>query len=435
MIPDLERVKLGTTTEAVTSFGGLPLFLQMAKALGLEKKLNELVLKARDRGFKVAEFVFSLMGLLQSGGVALDDIEMLRRDEGWRRLVTVIPAANTLGEFLRRFKNRTLWKLGRIVLNTAVFVIRSVKLKEVTLDVDAFTVESQKANAAWNYDGELGFTPILVSCGELKMPMTGLWREGTASPASHIAGLLRRVMDRLCGIQLNARSDSAGYQVAVVTLCEERKASFTITARKTAAVLEAIGAIEEKNWQPYKGSAYPNRKQEVAETVHVMRDDEGSSTEAHRLIVVRWKPEGLELLPTYEYHAVYAEREGEAEEVLAWHRQRQDESENVNKEMVHGFGLEKLPCGDMKANAAYFQVAMLSSIVATAVKYLALPKEWQRLTMKTLRYRLVRCAGVVVRHARQRWLKIPHGYAFRDVFEEAWWRLMGLTSEFVASTA
>jgi hypothetical protein len=437
MIPNLERVKLGTTTEAITAFSGLSLFLQVAKALGLEKKLNQLALKARARGYAVAESVFSLMGLLQSGGVALDDIDVLRRDEGLQRLVSGIPAANTLGEFLRRFENRTLWALGRIVLNAAVMVIRSLKLKEVTLDVDAFTVESQKANAAWNYNGELGFTPIMVSCGELKMPMTGLWRGGNASPASHITGLLERVMERLSGTKLNVRSDSAGYQVGMVKLCEQKKASFTVTARKTKAVMEVIGAIPTENWQPYKGSAYPDRKQEVAETVHVMKGEkEEDYTEAHRLIVVRWVKEGMELLKEYEYHAVYAERDGKAEEVLTWHRKRQDESENVNKEMVVGFGLEKLPCGEMKANAAYFQIGMLAAIVATALKALTLPESWHSFTMKTLRFRLIHMAGVVVRHARQVWLKIPQGHAFQEIFEAAWWRIKGLTSEWASmSTA
>src|SRR3989338_11366808 len=99
---NLGRYKMGTTEEAVTSYAGLPLFLQMGMSLGLEKKLNQLALKERERGYTPAQTVFSLMGLLQVGGVALDDIELLRGDAGLRMLVKDIPAANTLGEFLRR---------------------------------------------------------------------------------------------------------------------------------------------------------------------------------------------------------------------------------------------------------------------------------------------------------------------------------------------
>lgn len=431
LLENLGRYKMGTTDEAVTSFGGLPLFFEMGQALGLEKKLNELRVKERERGYKPAEVGFSLMGLIHAGGVALDDIELLRGDEGLKRILPGIPAANTLGEFLRRFGNRTLYGLGRIVLNAAVFVIRAVGLKEVTLDIDAFTLESQKGNAEMNYKGEWGFTPVMVSCAELKMPMAGLWRGGAASAMAHVEWLLERVMRRLSGMKITVRSDSAGYQAKVVKLCEKFGADFTITARKDAAVMTSLEAIGEEAWKSYDSPAYPNRICWIAETVHAFGDRE---TKAHRLVAIRWRDE-KEGLFKWEHHAVFTNREGTAGLVLQFHRNRQDKSENVNKEMVYGFGLEKLPCQDMKANAVYFQIAILSGIVATAMRCLALPESWRNCTMKTLRFRLIRLAGLVSRHARQWWLKIPKDYAYREIFEEARWRILGLASEWAHSTA
>lgn len=430
LLENLERYKIGTTDEAVTSFGGLPLFLEMGKALGLEKKLNQPGLKERERGFQPAEMGFALMGLIHAGGAALDDIELLRGDEGLRRMLPGLPAANTMGEFLRRFVNRSLYGLGRIVLNAAVVVIRAVGLKAVTLDIDAFTLESQKWNAEMNYKGEWGFTPVMVSCAELKMPMAGLWRGGAASAMAHVAWLLERVMRRLSGMKITVRSDSAGYQAKVVKVCEEFGADFTITARQDEAVMTSLEAIAEEAWKPYDSPAYPNRHCWIAETVHAFGDGE---TKAHRLIAIRWRDE-KEGLFKWEHHAVFTNREGTAGLVLQFHRNRQDKSENVNKEMVYGFGLEKLPCQDMKANAAYFQIAILAGIVAAAMRGLALPESWQRCTMKTLRFRLIRLAGFVSRHARQLWLKIPKDYAYREIFEEARWRILGLTTE-LASTA
>jgi hypothetical protein len=431
LLENLERYKVGTTDEAVTSFAGLPLFLEMGQVLGLKKKLNQLALKERDRGYKPAEVGFSLMGLIHAGGVALDDIELLRGDEGLKQILPGIPAANTVGEFLRRFVNRTLYGLGRIVVNAAVVVIRAVGLKAVTLDIDAYTLESQKRNAEMNYKGEWGFTPVMVSCAELKMPMAGLWRGGSASPMAHLAWLLERVMRRLSGMKITVRSDSAGYQAKVVKVCEGFGADFTITARKDEAVMTSIEAIAEEAWKPYDSPAYPNRICWIAETVHAFGDEE---TKAHRLIAIRWRDE-KEGLFKWDYHAVFTNREGAAGLVLQFHRNRQDKSENVNKEMVYGFGLEKLPCQDIKANAVYFQIAMLSGIVATAIKYLTLPESWRNCTMKTLRFKLIRLAGFVSRHARQLWLKIPMDYTYREIFEEARWRIRGLSSELAISTA
>jgi hypothetical protein len=238
-------------------------------------------------------------------------------------------------------------------------------------------------------------------------------------------------MKALPGKRLRFRSDSAGYQSDLVKLCEEHDAQFTITARKDAAVLEAIGAIPKKAWRTYDSPAYPNRPTEIAETVHAFGDP---GVKAQRLIVLRWMPEQPELLDAdrYRYHAVMTNFEEGAEAVLDFHRQRQDESENTNKEVI-ATGLGKLPCGEIMANAAFFQIVLLTAVVISGLKYLVLPEGWRTLTIATLRYRLIRLAGLVQRRARSLWLKIPQGYAFRTVFEEARYRVLGVGAE-LAST-
>ncbi|PJA12446.1 MAG: hypothetical protein COX66_17370, partial [Elusimicrobia bacterium CG_4_10_14_0_2_um_filter_63_34] len=141
IIKNLEKFKLSTTPHAVTSFGGLPLLLGMAKRLGLQKALNTLPIKERDRGYSPAEAAFTLMGLLQAGGNALDDVALLRGDPGLRSLWGELPAANTLGEWLRRFGPKALYRLGKIQLQTAVRVIGDCGLKSLILDIDSFFLD------------------------------------------------------------------------------------------------------------------------------------------------------------------------------------------------------------------------------------------------------------------------------------------------------
>jgi hypothetical protein len=430
IIQNLEDYKVSTTKQAITSFAGLPLLLGMARSLGLEDELNALPIKERERGYKPAETTFTLMGLLQSGGAALDDVSLLRGDEGMCALLGEIPAANTLGEYLRRFGAAAVCRLGRIQLKTAAKVIRCCGLKSVILDVDAFFLESQKSDVEMNYEGLWGYNPVAVTCAELKMPMAGLFRPGAASPMANLAGLLKRVIKALPGIRLRLRSDSAGCQAGVVRVCKENGADFTITVRKDDAVMEAIRAIPKKAWKKYEGGAWENRGTEIAETVHAF--GEATDLPAYRMIAIRWLKEqpGLFDKDPYEYHGVMTSFNGWAAGlVLQFHRTRQDGSENVNKELSGGFGLSKLPCREMLANAAYFQVALLSSTVFAAMKYLALPESWRTLTIKTVRFRLIRLAGVVARRSRYLWLKIPRNYPFQKVFEEARWRLLGLSME------
>jgi hypothetical protein len=242
---------------------------------------------------------------------------------------------------------------------------------------------------------------------------------------AHLAGLLRRTIRALPGIKIRVRSDSAGYQAKVVRVLDDAGVGFTITARKDEAVLKTIREIPRRGWHRHESTAWPNRETEMAETLHVFADER--VTVAHRLIVLRWAKEQRELFDQYpyEYHAVLTSLDDwTAGLVLQFHRNRQDGSENVNKELHGGFGLSKLPCREFMANAAYFQLALLASTVVAAFKHLALPESWRPLTIKTLRYRLIRLAGVVQCRARYLVLKIGAHYPFLREFEEARWSVL-----------
>ena len=424
----LDQYKLSTTKQTVTSFAGVPLFLGMAKSLGLEKVLNALPVKERARGYRPAESIFTLMGLLQSGGVALDDVSLMSSDEGLRALLGELPASNTLGKFLKRFTNRTIHQLGRIQLATAVKLIRACNLSWVTLDIDSFFLESQKSDVKMNYEGEWGCNPVAVTCAEIKTPVAGLFRAGNASPMGNLAGLMKRVLVAMKGMKIRFRSDSAGFQAGVVRVLREAGADYTITARKDAAVMETIRSIPAGSWKRYEGGVWEDRATEIAETVHAFGD---ADVPAQRMIAIRWRKKEPDLFQDpHEYHAVVTSFDDwAAGVVMQFHRTRQDGSENVNKELSGGIGLSKLPCRLIQANAAHFQVALLAYTVFAATRQLALPESWQKLTIKTVRFRLIRLAGMVARRSRSVWLKLSTGYLYRQEFEDARERILGLSAE------
>ena len=431
ILENLDRYKLSTTKAAVTSYAGLPLLLGMAKSLHLEEGLNQVLerLKERDRGYTPAQSSFTLMGILQAGGKALDDVRLLSGDEGLRVLLGIFPAANTLGEFLRRFTATLVYRLGALVLATGIQVIKRLGLKHVTVDIDAFMLESQKDGVKMNYEGLWGFEPVMASCAELRMPLAGLFRPGNASPMANLRGLLSRVIEALKkalpDLQILVRSDSAAYQAGVIGECQRSGVDYTITVRKDEAVLTTIRAIPAKSWRSYAHAAYPGRQTEITETVHAFEDKDVA---AFRMIAIRWSKEQMHFFDVdrFEYHAIAVSREGTpAELALQFHRNRQDKSENTNKELIGGFGLSKVPCQEELPNAAYFQLAMLSHIVFVAFKHLALPEEWIPKTIETLRFEMIRLGGMVSRRARSLWLKIGAGYPHLKVFEDARWATLG----------
>jgi hypothetical protein len=130
---------------------------------------------------------------------------------------------------------------------------------------------------------------------------------------------------------------------------------------------------------------------------------------AFRLVVVRWPNPQPSLFEAdaYCYHAVISNRDEaeSASEVLWLHNQR-GESENWHKELKLEFGMEQMPCGQLEANAVFFAIGVLAYNLGLVLKAQLLPAEYRHASVATLRWKLYRLAGKLVRHSRAWVLKV-----------------------------
>jgi Transposase DDE domain group 1 len=173
--------------------------------------------------------------------------------------------------------------------------------------------------------------------------------------------------------------------------------SFTITADLDAAVKREIRNLPETAWQTYHTADGVATDREIAETVHTMNATE----QAFRLVVLRWPNPQPNLFEAdrYCYHAVANNREEAAPEVI-WKHNGRGNSENWHKELKIGLGMEQMPCGQLEANALYFAIGVLAYNLAQLLKRKVLPESYRRVTVATLRWKVYRLAGKLVRHAR-----------------------------------
>jgi len=120
-----------------------------------------------------------------------------------------------------------------------------------------------------------------------------------------------------------------------------------------------------------------------------------ASKEAFRLIVQRWPKLQGELFDPepYCYHAIATNREEPPKEVVSLHNQR-GQAENYIKELLKGFGMEWMPCGETYANAVFFRIGILAYNLFLAMKLLALPPWYRTSTISTVRWKLYQVAGV-----------------------------------------
>ncbi|RMD62965.1 hypothetical protein D6833_06195 [Candidatus Parcubacteria bacterium] len=106
----------------------------------------------------------------------------------------------------------------------------------------------------------------------------------------------------------------------------------------------------------------------------------------------------------------------DAATVMDWHCQRGEYSENHIKGLKLVFGMERMPCGRFEAIAVFFRIRALAYSLFVMFKTHALPKEWRKHQVRTMRWRLYQIAGRITCHARSLWLNVSGAHTvFRNI--------------------
>lgn len=400
-------IKLELSNERLTSMAGLMLVEEAARCHGIWKRVDELFPGPRSgRGHRASEFVRPLVWMLHAGGRHLEDVRELRSEQAVLKRYGLdrLPSADAIGDWLRRMGAsdgvRALERLNRELLKRYL----GSAGEELTLDVDASIIEANKREAQWTYQKVKGYQPLIGYVDEACVHHE--FRAGNESPGAGAVAFLEGCEKQLpAGKKIYLRSDSAFYQAAVFNHCEEEGHSFSVTADQDSAVKAAIAQIPEKKWQVFKTREGLSTGREIAETVHCMNGTKA----AFRLLVMRWKNQQPNLFETnqYCYHAIASNRDQtESASQIVWLHNMRGESENWHKELKLGFGMEQLPCGQIEANAVYFAIGVLAYNLGLILKAQLLPAEYRHTTVATLRWKLYRLAGKLVRHAGSWVLKV-----------------------------
>lgn len=415
-------VKVAETEAAVTGLGGVPGLVNLAHEMGLFKDVDALLPpKERNRGYSAGASVFDLMLVPLAGGECIDDLAVLRADQGLERLLhRKVMAPSTAHDFLRRIRYVGLEGLERVRQRQLAYMARRLNQTQATLDCDASLFVSRSRMAQMSYKGERGWMPMLAFWSELDLVVHEEFRQGSMAPQSDALNFLKDTVAQLpkTVTQLYVRSDSAWYQREVVDHCEENGYGFAITADKDEAVMAALSLMKESDWQPLNLPADPDDEEPyvrewACESVHTFNE----STYAYRIVFLRKQRRQGDLFEgEYTYGAILTNRDLPLETLIAWHRQRCN-CENHIKELKYGFALNSLPSSDFFVNALYFGIQTLGYNLISALKRIKLPETWRPFTLKTLRFRLIAVPALVVQHARALWLKINRAHPYLPVLK------------------
>jgi Transposase DDE domain group 1 len=92
------------------------------------------------------------------------------------------------------------------------------------------------------------------------------------------------------------------------------------------------------------------------------------------------------------------------------------EAELVIREMKEAYALGKLSTGDWEANSAYFQLVVFAYNLLNWFRRFCLPEPWQRLTLPTIRNRLLVIPAELVRPQEKPVLKLPQSFPYQQEF-------------------
>ena len=289
-----------SSSHGLTSLAGLPLYLELIKASGLDAAIALHVRAAGRQGWLDIQMVLAALFLNLAGGDCVEDIERLERDSGfaailrrvetdllprgarrslparWRRArERTMPSPSALSGWLERFHDASapkaaagtatipavtqdlqgLWRVNAALL---AFVQNHRPAATATLDMDATLIATHKRDALFCYKKFRAYQPLNCWWAEQGSMLYSEFRDGNV-PAGHeqlrvLRDCLRHLPSSVKKVAL--RSDTAGYQAELLLYCGEGEdprfgvIDFAIGADVTEAFRAAVLATPESAWKP-----------------------------------------------------------------------------------------------------------------------------------------------------------------------------------------
>jgi len=294
--------------QGFTGLGGLPVYMDLAHRLKMASSIDTHVgLKAQSQGWTDSELVMSLIWLNLAGGDHVDDLKLLRADEGFCRLLVqsrhygmkrrerralvnrwrkerkqdvgsqAVPSPSAVFRYLSMFcvpgettgvkgtahipsTGRGLRGLAQVNRDMLSAGHANKSGSVATLDMDATIVATHKAAALYCYKGYQSYQPFNVWWAETGMIVHTEFRDGNVPAGFDQLRILKESLAALpAGVDtVQVRSDTAGYQHDLLKYCDsghnERfgRIRFAVGCDVTPEFKRAVSEVDEQDWQPLK---------------------------------------------------------------------------------------------------------------------------------------------------------------------------------------
>jgi hypothetical protein len=460
------RVCVGAPDPSLTRFAGMVAVTELVDRLAMIKLLDAAIgpIKARDRGFSGGELLVGVAVAQLAGEDFLVGLDRFRADAAGQVLAAVPGLASTTAAGLARRFSDGQWHavetgLGNIAaaaLDTLAGVApeRARQLSEaVTIDLDTTDVEvygRHKQGVAFNHQGQRVGRPHVACWAEVATVLAADLMSGRDDPRPHASELLRRALAALPAParvgRIRLRADAGYFAGELARAALFADVEFAIGAKRIAPLWRLLDSVPADGWTDardmdraqvavaeYCPDWWPAATQLLIRRVRLDVCAEpgagqvSADPRARRRRTLHPDQRALPLAELADADHVYGYSfivtnldvtTGErAAAVEHWYRHR-TMIENVFRDAKLGGALRHLPSSYPQVNTAWMWGALLAVSIAGWLHQLtATPtpegglaghgvRDGQAM-IATLRHRLIRIPGRLVRHAGTLTLRLP----------------------------
>ena len=373
--------------------------LVLARRVGLVAGIDRhLELLKAHVPYQESDHVLNVAFNILAGGRCLEDLELLRQDEGYLNALGAqrIPDPTTAGDFCRRF--------SACDVDVLMNVINECRLKvwtqqpddffdEAVIDADgtlAPTLGECKQGADFGYDGTYGYHPLVISLANTQEPLFLVNRsgnrpshEGAAERFDQAIALCREAGFR----RITMRGDTDYSQTQHLDRWDADGIVFVFGMARSKPLYQKTAELPESAWRrlrrppKHEVETQPRRrpdnvKDEVvrrrgftnkrtdAELVASFSYQPTACAKAHRIVVLRKNltiSRGEEALlddMMFFYFITNDWTSSPAEIVLR--ANGRCNQENLNAQLKSGVAALEMPVGDLVSNWAYMVMASLA---------------------------------------------------------------------------
>ena len=373
--------------------------LVLARRVGLVAGIDRhLELLKAHVPYQESDHVLNVAFNILAGGRCLEDLELLRQDEGYLNALGAqrIPDPTTAGDFCRRF--------SACDVDVLMNVINECRLKvwmqqpddffdEAVIDADgtlAPTLGECKQGADFGYDGTYGYHPLVISLANTQEPLFLVNRsgnrpshEGAAERFDQAIALCREAGFR----RITMRGDTDYSQTQHLDRWDADGIVFVFGMARSKPLYQKTAELPESAWRrlrrppKHEVETQPRRrpdnvkddvvrrrgftnKRTDAELVATFSYQPTACAKAHRIVVLRKNltiSRGEEALlddMMFFYFITNDWTSSPAEIVLR--ANGRCNQENLNAQLKSGVAALEMPVGDLVSNWAYMVMASLA---------------------------------------------------------------------------